>query len=245
MTPEPKPHLETQIQENIAAVQSRIAAACQRSGRDPDDLTLVAVSKFQPAEKIAAAYAYGLRHFGENYLQEALEKQEKLAGIPGIHWHMVGHVQSRKARDVAGRFALVHSVDSLKLAKLLAQNMDEGTQELLLQVNLADEASKSGLEADFDGLLTLAQEIKALPRLRLRGLMCMPPLCPDPEASRPWFKQMAELAARLNQKLGEPVFNYLSMGTSHDFEAAIEEGATHIRLGECIFGERPSRKQAA
>lgn len=233
------------IQKRLHFVQRRIQDACQLCKRDPEELTLVAVSKFQPVSKIRAAYACGIRNFGENYAEEALRKQEEMADLAGLHWHMVGHIQSRKAKMLAGRFELIHSVDSIKLARLLARHSPDHNlpQDLLLQVNVAGEASKFGLPPELGALVDISRQILSLPGLRLRGLMGMPPLAENPDENRHWFARLRQLAAALNEEIGKPLFTQLSMGTSADFETAIMEGATHIRLGETIFGSRNSQEQ--
>ncbi|MEG6506897.1 YggS family pyridoxal phosphate-dependent enzyme [Nitratidesulfovibrio sp. 1201_IL3209] len=237
-----------------AAVRARVDGAARAAGRDPAGVTLVAVSKYHPAATVAALVAAGQRDFGENYVQEALRKQAEVADMTGMgpdaapRWHFIGHLQSNKAKDVVGRFALLHTVDSETLARKLDQRLAampaQGAggappvQDILLQVNIGDEAQKSGV--DPDGLPALADAVLALPRLRLLGLMCMPPIFDDGEASRPFFARLRELRDGLAVHVGLPL-PHLSMGMSHDVEVAVAEGATIVRVGTDIFGPRPER----
>nr|GBO97271.1 hypothetical protein YggS [Nitratidesulfovibrio sp. HK-II] len=245
-----------------AAVRARVDAAARAAGRDPAGIILVAVSKYHPAASVAALVAAGQRDFGENYVQEALRKQAEVADMTGKapsvvfspeqgdgpRWHFIGHLQSNKAKDVVGRFALIHTVDSDALARKLdqrlagmpAQGADGAppVQDILLQVNIGDEAQKSGV--DPDDLPALAEAVLALPRLRLLGLMCMPPIFDDGEASRPYFARLRELRDALAARVGLPL-PHLSMGMSHDAEVAVAEGATIVRVGTDIFGRRPVR----
>ncbi len=230
------------LRANVARVQARIAAAAARAGRNPADVTLVAVSKTQPVEVILAAYAAGLRLFGENRVEEAgpkaAEVQARLAPAPPPVWHMIGHVQSRKAADVLPWAALVHSVDSVKLATRLACSVGEGVElPVLLEVNVAGEASKYGFHPA--ELPAAVEAIAALPGLRIEGLMTMAPLVTDPELARPTFRSLAQLRAELAQRYPAIVWRHLSMGMTDDFEVAIEEGATLVRIGRALFGERP------
>ena len=212
-----------------------MAEAARRAGRAPGDVRLLAVSKLHPAEAVRALYEAGQREFGENYVQEAQAKMAELP--PDISWHFIGHLQTNKVRNVVGRFGLIHGVDSLKLARSLhdrAQSMGL-VQDVLVQVNLAGESRKSGvLEADLPGL---AEFLAAGTHLRWRGLMLMPPFFDDPERARPWFARLRVLAESLRAGYGLPLPE-LSMGMTGDFEAAIEEGATLVRIGTRIFGER-------
>ena len=225
--------------ERLAGVRQRIADAAARSGRTASDVTLVAVSKFHPAGAVREALACGQLDFGENYVQEALAKQESLAGVsPAPHWHFIGHVQTNKAKDVAGRFELVHTVDDIRLAEGLNRRLPEAVpfQKVLLQVNLGHEPQKSGVEDE--ALPQLAEAVMQLPRIRLLGLMGMPPFFDDGEAARPYFAHLRELRDALETRLG-CALPVLSMGMSGDFEQAIEEGATLIRVGTTLFGPRP------
>jgi pyridoxal phosphate enzyme (YggS family) len=223
------------LEVNLRAVQQRIEAACARAGREPESVTLVAVTKSQPPELVCAAAALGLSLFGENKVQEA---KAKLPLCPGrLRWHMIGHLQSNKCRDAVELFEMVQSVDSLRLAEELNKRADQVSKTLpvLLEVNAVGEASKFGYRPD--QVLTDLEEINRLPRLEIHGLMTVPPWSPDPEKVRPVFRQMRELKASCEQILGAPL-PHLSMGMTGDFEVAIEEGATMVRVGTALFGER-------
>ncbi len=233
------------LAENIAAVQARIAAAALQAGRDPAEVTLVAVSKTQPADRVAAAAECGLRLFGENRIEEALPKMQALAGRADLTWHMLGHIQSRKARETAqAGFGLIHSVDTLKLAQRLARLADEAGRwaDVLLECNVSGEASKAGFRADDPALWdTLAADLELLarlPGLRVHGLMTMAPIVEHPAEARPYFARLRELRDHLAQSGLFGDRRELSMGMTDDFEAAIAEGATLVRIGRAIFGER-------
>ena len=232
-----------ELVRNLNAVRARMAAACARSGRAPDSVRLVAVSKFHPARDIAVLAAAGQREFGESYVQEALIKQQELSGAD-ILWHFVGGLQTKKAKSAAGRFVLIHSVDSEKLARELARRAaDEHVlQPVLIEVNLAGEEQKAGIpEDELDGLAGIVASLRRNGLgLDLQGLMCLPPMFDAPEEARPFFAHLRELRDGLAARLGLPL-PHLSMGMTGDFEAAIEEGATIIRVGTCIFGPRPAR----
>jgi pyridoxal phosphate enzyme (YggS family) len=221
-------------------IQDRIAAAADRAGRDPRTVSLVAVSKFHPAEAIAELARAGHQDFGENYVQEAREKQEALQKYD-IRWHFIGAPQTNKAKHIVGRFHLLHSLESSKLAAELDKrcSREDVRQPLLIQVNLGGEAQKAGVAPE--DLRELARDVLARPRLDLQGLMCMPPLSGDAESNRALFARLREMARELEQELGVEL-PHLSMGMSHDFEVAVEEGATLIRIGTSIFGERPSKQ---
>jgi len=224
----------SQIAQNLAEVRRRIAAAAHRAGRDPAAVRLVAVSKTMPLELTRQAVAAGQRLFGENYLQEAQPKIEALG--QAACWHFIGHLQSKKAKAVVALCELIHGVDRLKLAQALdaaAAQMGK-VQDILMQVNLAEEATKSGVAPE--AAPELLREISRLPHLRLMGLMTMPPFL-APEAVRPYFQALRELRERLTDLSGQPLPE-LSMGMSGDFEVAIEEGATLVRVGTAIFGSR-------
>jgi pyridoxal phosphate enzyme (YggS family) len=223
------------LEANIKAVQQRIEAACARARREPASVTLVSVTKGQPPEIVCAAAALGLNLFGENKVQEA---KAKIPACPGrVRWHMVGHLQTNKCRDAVGLFEMVQSVDSLYLAEELNKRADQASKTLpiLLEVNAVGEASKFGYRPE--QLLVDLGRINALPRLVLHGLMTVPPWVDDPEKARPVFRQIRELKARCEQVLGAPL-PHLSMGMTGDFEVAIEEGATMVRVGTALFGER-------
>jgi len=224
---------------NLAAVRDRIAAAARRAGRDPATVTLVGASKAQPAAAVAALRAAGLTDFGENYLQEALAKQSAVPRA-GTVWHFIGQLQANKSRAVAEHFDWVHTIDRLRIAeRLAAQRPFHGPGlNVCLQVKLAAEAAKGGVAPE--ELPALARAVAALPRLKLRGLMCVPPPAVTESAQRGWFAELRRLRDRLNaERIGgaEPL-DVLSMGMSGDLEAAILEGATHVRVGTALFGER-------
>ena len=220
------------IANNIAKVATRIREAAQAAARNPDQVHLLAVSKTQPAEAIRQACQAGLHDFGENYLQEALEKQADLADLP-LTWHFIGPIQSNKTKSIAEHFDWVHSVDRLKIAQRLSDQRPESLppMNICLQVNVSGEASKSGCEPQ--DVPQLAQAIAALPRLRLRGLMAIPEPTDDPTEQRAAFARLHHLQAELQMDL-----DTLSMGMSQDLEAAIAEGATWVRIGTALFGAR-------
>ncbi len=227
------------IRENIARVEERISAACRRSGRRREDVRLVAVSKTHPPESIRAAVEAGLHDFGENRVQEAKSKISQLADLR-ITWHLIGHLQSNKARPARELFHWIHSVDSLHLAEKLSQASVPGCLRLpvLIEVNLGGEASKEGVPAA--DAVALADQISHYPSLELRGLMLIPPFLENPEEVRPYFRQLRVLAGEIErQNISKISRRELSMGMSHDFEVAIEEGATMVRIGTAIFGPRP------
>lgn len=223
------------MSDRLNRIEERIAAACARGGRNRDDVTLVAVSKTRPPEVVAEAASLGLRIFGENKVQEA---RAKIPESPGhISWHLIGHLQSNKAKLAAQLFDCIHSVDSEKLASVLNAAADEAgrTVRVLLEINVSGEASKFGLEPE--QALSVLEAANACPRLIVDGLMTMAPFVPDPEKARPYFRQLRELRDRLARDTGSPL-EQLSMGMSGDFEVAIEEGATMVRIGTLLFGER-------
>jgi len=215
------------VRERVAEVRDRIDRAAARAGRDPGSITLVAVTKVFPASAICEAYEAGVRDFGENYVQEFETKVPEVRGLIGARFHMIGHLQSNKARRAAELFQVIETVDSAKLACRL----DEAGQSLdvMLEVKLSAEQAKSG--ADPSELPAIIEAIRASKNLRLLGLMTMPPWSDDAEPSRPYFRRLRKLGAQH----GLP---HLSMGMSHDFEVAIEEGATFIRIGTALFGKR-------
>jgi pyridoxal phosphate enzyme (YggS family) len=229
------------IRDSFSSVQERIAIAAQRAGRRVEEITLIAVSKTHPAEAIRMAYAAGLRHFGENRVQEWEGKRAAVGDLPAS-WHLVGHLQSNKAARAAGLFHAIDSVDDLALAERLDRARSElAAREklrILLEVRLAPEETKTGITAE--ELPALADKVAQLPQLELAGLMCIPPLEEDPEKVRPYFRRLRELRDDLLAKLGRAL-PVLSMGMSHDFEVAIEEGATEVRIGTAIFGERAQK----
>ena len=227
------------IAENLAEVRGRIADAARRAGRDVHEVTLVAVSKTFPAERVREAYAAGQCDFGENKVQEGLQKQSAVADIP-LRWHLIGHVQSNKAKKAATGYTAVHSVDSLELMRRLDEAAAARTDRLdvLVQVDFAGEATKFG--APPEEAVRLVDAALAARALALKGLMLLPPWSEDPERTRPWFARLRAFRDRLVQN-GAPAsaLAQLSMGMSHDYEAAIDEGATIVRVGTAIFGRRP------
>lgn len=220
---------------SIQQVRDRIHQACLRAGRRPEDILLVAVTKTLPEERIYQALQEGLTHFGENYIQEA---QRKIESIRQGTWHFIGHLQSNKAKQALNLFSMIQTVDSLKLARELNRQALQAGKilEILLQVNEAGEESKSGLAAD--QVPSLLEESPTWQGLGLRGLMTIPPYDLDPEKSRPWYRSLSEQRARWQRQFPGLDLGHLSMGMSHDFEVAIEEGATIIRVGTALFGAR-------
>ena len=225
---------------NLETIRLRIKAACDRCDREPNSLTLLAVSKTQPPEMVNAAAGLGLLAFGENKVQEAKAKIPLCSGK--LRWHFIGHLQSNKCRDAVQLFQMIQSVDSLALAQEINKRADEAakTMPVLLEVNLAGEASKFGYQSK--ALLAELNQINALPRLEIHGLMTVPPWSPEAENSRPHFRQLRELKEACEQILGAPL-PHLSMGMSGDFEVAIEEGATMVRIGTALFGARRAKAQ--
>ena len=227
---------ESGAQGRLALVRERIARACAQVGRDPAGVTLVAVSKFHPPEAVAALRACGQRIFGESYVQEALPKMVALAHAD-IQWHFIGRLQKNKARFAVGRFALIHTVDSVELAQTLQKRaLAAGiVQPVLLQVNVDDEPQKAGVSET--GAPELAEAVGGMANLDLRGLMVLPRALDDPQAARPAFAALRILRDALAERLGR-AWPVLSMGMSGDLEPAIEEGATHVRVGTDLFGPR-------
>jgi pyridoxal phosphate enzyme (YggS family) len=230
------------LRERLEAINQRIAAACQRAGRDFFEVTLVAVSKTVEPERIHQAILAGVRILGENRVQEASAKISELEKVVAEHdivWHLIGHLQSNKARRAVELFSAIQSVDSFKLAVRLSQLAGEAGKRLpvFLEINLGSEDSKAGITPD--EVLPLCEQVSKLPRLELKGLMAVPPLLDDPEAVRPFFRRLRQLRdeARRAGIVGEQ-FKELSMGMSNDFEVAIEEGATLVRIGTALFGSR-------
>jgi PLP dependent protein len=229
------------ISENIAAVRERIAAAARRVGRNPDEIALLAVSKTQPPERIREAYEAGQRLFGENRVQEFAGKASALADLHDAKWHMIGHLQTNKATKTAELFRAVDSIDSLKLAeKLGAVALSFGKKlDVLIEINVGGEAAKSGLAPGSQALEELLIAAPSLEALAFRGLMTVPPFTDDPQGARPYFRKLRELRDKLaSRTLPVVAMDELSMGMSHDFEVAIEEGSTCVRVGTAIFGKR-------
>jgi pyridoxal phosphate enzyme (YggS family) len=234
------------IAENIAEVRERIAAAARRTARNPDEITLMGVSKTFPVERIREAYAAGLRVFGENRVQEFAGKAHALRDLRDSEWHLIGHLQTNKAAKAAELFDAVDSLDSVRMAEKLNASAESAgkTLSVLIEINVGGEKAKSGVapSSDEQGSDELEQILRGAPRwgnLKINGLMTVPPYTEDPEGSRPYFRQLRQIrdsiAARDLPQIGSAV---LSMGMSHDFEVAIEEGATCVRVGTAIFGAR-------
>lgn len=221
------------IAERWREIRGRVDAACERAGRAPSDVTIVAVSKTHPASAVREAAAAGATDFGENYAQELAAKRGECGDV---RWHYIGRLQRNKAKLVAGQVALVHAVDSVELAQELGKRAAQ-VQPILLAVNAAGEETKGGVTAESAG--DLAKAITNVTNVRLDGLMTMPPPVDDPEASRPFFEALRALRDRLQDELGVAL-PVLSMGMSGDFEVAIACGATHVRVGTAIFGSRPA-----
>lgn len=225
----------------LESVNHRIAEACKRVGRSTTQVTLVGASKSVDASRLAACCQSGLKNVGENYVQEAQEKLNPVrTACPDVTWHFIGALQSNKAAFVAREFALVHSVDRISLARALDAEAARALcpLEILLQVNVGGEASKAGVAPA--GLADLFLACRDLPHLRVKGLMALPPFRPNPEASRPFHRELKELRDQLVQDQGDrnSDLEWLSMGMSNDFEVAIEEGSTHVRIGTALFGAR-------
>ena len=235
------------LESNLASIQEHVARAAERSGRGIEDITFVAVSKTFSAEAIRAAHELGLRHFGENRVQEFDSKREAVTDLPAT-FHLIGHLQSNKARRATEIFDSIDSVDSIALARKLDAawaergKADASKLPVLIEVQLATEESKSGVtDADLPSLI---ETVLQLPRLELRGLMAIPPFLENPEHVRPYFQHLRQLRENMRQRFGAAAadsFRDLSMGMSHDFEVAIEEGATQIRVGTALFGARVPR----
>lgn len=228
------------IKENLEAVEEKIRQACERSGRSYDEVTLICVSKTKPREMIQEAYDCGKREFGENKAQEMKEKQELLPS--DIHWHFIGHLQTNKIKYVLGRAELIHSVDSLRLAQAIEKECEKRDLEadILIEVNVAQEDSKFGLRLDETG--DLVSEIAKCSHLHIRGLMTIAPFVEDPEQNRDIFRQLKQLSVDIKAKNIDNVdMSVLSMGMTNDYAVAVEEGATHVRVGTGIFGERDYR----
>ncbi len=226
---------DNEIATRLKTVRERIDAAAQRSRRDASSIRLVLASKLQPASAIRAAWRAGARDFGENYVQEAVSKRAELVDLADIRWHLIGHLQSNKARLAASMFELIHSVDSSRLANAIARAGSLGAPRVraLVEVNLGAESSKSGVPPDqVANLLDAARD-----KIEIAGLMTIPPPTATPELARPYFAQLREMRDRLAIETGITL-SELSMGMSDDFEIAIEEGATIVRVGRAVFGER-------
>jgi len=225
------------IPVNLSHINARIQAAAEKAGRDPASIRLVAVSKTRPAQDIIAACQAGHTLFGENYIQELVTKLEEIK--EPVEWHVIGHLQSNKVKYIAGQVALIHSVDRISLATELDRQWGKLGKlcNILIQVNISGEATKSGTTET--GAIQLVRECASLPNLRVKGLMTMPPFFDDPDAARPYFAELRRLSEVIDaHHIAGVEMGELSMGMSGDFEAAIQEGATLVRVGTAIFGER-------
>ena len=231
------------IPENIASIRDRIAAAARRAGRQPENIALMAVSKTFPAERIREAYDAGLRMFGENRVQEFAGKANALRDLDSAEWHLIGHLQTNKATKAVELFAAVDSVDSLRLAQKLNASAQQLGKKLkvLIEINVGGEAAKSGVAPESLELEELLSAAPELEHLEFRGLMTIPPFNDDPREARPYFRKLRDLRDQIARRLPEFNMRELSMGMSHDFEVAIEEGSTCVRVGTAIFGERTRR----
>ena len=226
------------IESNITSIRQRIGQACERVRRDPSEVSLMAVSKFHPAQSVCEAAEAGITLFGENRVQEG---KLKIPQCPSsLHWHLIGHLQSNKCRDAVHCFEMVQSVDSYALAEELNRMAEKQYKSLpvLLEVNIAGEATKFGYKPE--EVLNDLERLNALSRLEIHGLMAIPPWAADPEKTRPMFRRLADLKKQCEDHLGAPL-PVLSMGMSDDFEVAIEEGSTLVRIGTAIFGARPKK----
>lgn len=237
-------NLVLEIKKNLSAVKMRIARASENVGRDPSKIKIVAVSKLMPPDVIVAGVKAGIRCFGENYPERAAEKIKLLDIDENLEWHMIGHIQSRKAETVCEYFDMVHSIDRMKIARYLDRYAKEHEQAIpvLLEVNLSGEKSKYGWNASEEGnwrnLIPEFEEVLSLRNLQVKGLMTMPPLYDNPEQTRPIYKKLGRLQKFLRNQLSESAWDELSIGTSFDYLVAVEEGATMVRIGTEIFGPR-------
>ncbi|NLY48794.1 MAG: YggS family pyridoxal phosphate-dependent enzyme [Clostridiales bacterium] len=237
------------LRERIDNTLERIEAACARAGRSPSEVTLIAVSKTQPPTAVEEAYNLGIRHFGENKVQELVQKYEGLKGVcTDINWHLIGHLQRNKVKQAIDKAVLIHSVDSLRLGQMIEQEASKKNLvcDVLIQLNIAREDTKFGVAEE--ELMSLFMELIKLPHLRIRGLMAIAPYVDDPEKNRKYFSKMRQLFIDIKTKnidngltdiyFNPDSFDTLSMGMTGDFEVAVEEGATMVRIGTGIFGER-------
>ncbi len=224
----------------LAEVRERISEACRRAGRDAGEVGIVAVTKSFPAEVVRAAVAAGLRDIGENRVQEARDKRVLLGNLAGVRWHLVGHLQKNKAGLALTLFDRIHSVDDPELARVLERRAAilRRTVPIFLEVNVGEEATKFGFPPHEEVLFRAVEEILPMPHLRLEGLMTVAPIAPDPEQVRPIFARLRDLREKLRERFPEAPWTHLSMGMSDDYVVAVEEGATLVRLGRALFGER-------
>ncbi|MCA1797451.1 MAG: YggS family pyridoxal phosphate-dependent enzyme [Geobacteraceae bacterium] len=229
--------MEPSISQRLAQIHARMDEACARCGRDPETVELIAVSKKKPASMIDAAAHAGQQLFGESYVQEFCDKEAEVT--EDVRWHFVGALQSNKVKYLRGKVEMIHALDRYSLAREINKQWRklDKTIDVLIQVNLAGEQSKAGVAPE--DVQALVERVAELPHVRVRGLMALPPMAEDPEETRPWFRQLCALAHKLDTlELPGVSMDTLSMGMSHDFEVAIEEGATLIRVGTAIFGAR-------
>ncbi|HIW58647.1 MAG TPA: YggS family pyridoxal phosphate-dependent enzyme [Candidatus Anaerobutyricum avicola] len=232
---------EENLKKNLENVQEKIKAACQRAGRDAAEVTLVAVSKMKPLADIEELITTGQMEYGENYVQELCDKYEHVS--QPVHWHMIGHLQTNKVKYIVDKTVLIHSVDSVHLAKQIEKEAAKKgvTAQILLQVNIAQEDTKFGV--DGDEVIKMAEEISHFPHVHIRGLMTSAPYVADPEENRCYFRKLHKLFVDIGDKnIDNVTMDILSMGMTNDYEVAIEEGATMVRVGTGIFGERNYNK---
>ena len=225
------------LSDNLHEVQENIRKACERSGRNPEDVTLIAVSKTKPVSDIEQIYAAGIREFGENKVQEMNDKQKVLPG--DINWHMIGHLQRNKVKYIVDNVAMIHSVDSVRLAEEISKEAVKKnvTVDILVEVNVAKEESKFGLYTE--DVRQFVEQISKLPGINIKGLMTSAPFVDNPEDNRQYFKKLKDLSVDINAKNIDNVYmDFLSMGMTNDYVVAVEEGATHVRVGTAIFGHR-------
>lgn len=223
---------------NVEEIKKRVAAACKRSGRNPEDVKILPVSKNHPQEVIEDLYQAGWRDFGENYVQELRNKHDHLPD--DIRWHMIGHMQRNKVKYIASYIEAIHSVDTIKLLHTIEKEGRKADRVIpvLLEVNVGREESKFGVMPELEDCMALANETLKLPHVKLRGLMTSAPYYDDPEQDRPIFRKLKELMEAMNQANDQLQLDQLSMGMTHDFEVAVEEGSTCVRIGTAIFGKR-------
>ncbi len=229
--------METMLCENLKSVEANVAAACQKAGRDRNEVTLIAVSKTKPLEMLSTIYGQGVRDFGENKVQEMCDKMDQLP--EDIRWHMIGHLQTNKVKYIVGRTSLIHSVDSLHLAQEIEKQAAKKavTADILVEVNIAEEESKFGIHKE--ETLELIRQIATLPHIHIRGLMTIAPYVENPEDNRMYFRGIHQLSVDIaKQNIDNVDMDILSMGMTGDYMVAIEEGATMVRVGTGIFGER-------
>lgn len=239
--------LAAKIRARYQSAVEQVEKALSDSKRKPGSARIIVVTKAQPVEVLKAAFQAGLHCFGENYPEETLTKIETMKELPGIEWHMIGHLQTRKIPIVVNHFSMLHSLDSVRLAERLNLRLVRTgkTLPVLIEINVGDETSKYGFKArnsaDLESHYQDFEKIMRLENLEIKGLMTMPPLFDDPEQSRPYFKRLYEMRAVLAQKYPEICWEELSMGTSADYAVAVQEGATYVRIGQAIVGPRPAR----